>query len=346
MASSGRVIPAVPGFDRLAMNGVISSRVLVRCRAEVGEGPVYDPVSSMLFWVDIPRGRLWRWNRRNGSASYRDVGEPLGSVALIDGGGILLAGRSGISVLPSWNGVRSPWRPVEAGLSTQFNDGKCDPDGRFVAGTVPLDPRATGTLYRVDHDGTAHPLIDGVRMSNGLDWSPDGAYFYHVDTLTGTVSRYRWDTATGIPSDPIPFIEIPSSEGLPDGLCVDCEGCLWLAVWGSGEVRRYGVNGALLGVVQVATPNVSSCTFGGPQMNELYITTASQAALPDTQEADHAGNVFVATTSVKGQRPGRFPRHAIPSELLRSRTSSSTSCDAQAGGSRFPPSGDHPNPTR
>lgn len=302
------------------MDCALQARPLVHCHAEVGEGPVYDFASGTLFWVDIPRGRLWRWSHASGTASFRDVGEPLGSVALIDGGGFLLAGRSGVSVLPSWTGVPSLWRPVEAGLATQFNDGKCDPDGRFVAGTASLDPRVTGTLYRIDHDGTAHPLVGGVGMSNGVDWSPDGAHFYHVDTRARTVRRYRWNAATGVPSHPVPFIEVPPGDGLPDGLCVDREGCLWLAVWGSGEVRRYGVNGALLGVVQVAAPNVSSCTFGGPRLNELYITTASQAASPDVRGADHAGDVFVATTLVQGQRPRRFPRHAIPSELLRSRT--------------------------
>ncbi len=292
---------------------------LVHCHAEVGEGPIYDPASESLFWVDIPAGHLWRWNRTDRSMSYRAVGEPLGSVALIDGGGFLLASRRGVLVLPSWTDLPRLWRPVEEDQATQFNDGKCDPAGRFVAGTAAVDPRFTGALYRVDHDGTTHQLFDGIGMSNGLDWSPDAGFFYHVDTLSQTVNRYAWDAETGTPSDQVAFIEIPSSAGLPDGLTVDSEGCLWLAVWGAGEVRRYAPDGRPLGAITVPTPNVTSCTFGGPNGNKLFITTAAQAAPGRGRAAHLAGDVFVITTPVRGQRRTPFPPHGIPPELLAPR---------------------------
>ncbi|RIQ22846.1 SMP-30/gluconolactonase/LRE family protein [Jiangella rhizosphaerae] len=136
----------------------------VHCHAEVGEGPVYDTVTDTLYWVDIPAGHLWRWSRADRSMDYLSVGEPLGSVALIEGGGFLLATRRGVVVLPSWTDLPRLWQPVEPDLATQFNDGKCDHRGRFVAGTAAHDPRFTGALYRVDHDGTTEQLFNGVGM--------------------------------------------------------------------------------------------------------------------------------------------------------------------------------------
>ncbi|PZF82956.1 SMP-30/gluconolactonase/LRE family protein [Jiangella anatolica] len=297
----------------------VQPRLLVHCRAEVGEGPVYDPGSAALYWVDIPAGRLWRWDRGSREVSYRDIGEPLGSVALIEGGGFLLAARSGILVLPGWHDAPALWQPLEPDRATQCNDGKCDPAGRFVVGTAAHDPRLTGTLFRVDPDGATTALAGGIGMSNGLGWSPDGRWFYHVDTLAQTVHRYHWDAATGTPSDPETFIEVPAADGLPDGLTVDAEGCLWLAVWGAGEVRRYTPDGRLLGAVTVPTPNVSSCAFGGPHHNELYVTTAAVAAPQDGRAGRLAGDLFVVTTPVQGQPHTPFPRHGIPHRLLARR---------------------------
>jgi L-arabinonolactonase len=295
----------------------VQPRRLVHCRAEVGEGPVYDSASDSLFWVDIPRGHLWRWQRAHGAVAYREIGEPVGSIAFIEGGGFLLAARRGVLVLSSWNDLPRLWQPVEAELASQFNDGKCDAQGRFVAGTAAHDPRFTGTLYRIDHDGSVDPIVNDIGMSNGLDWSPDGRFFYHVDTIAQTVTRFRWDAVAGVPHDPEPFIEIPSAEGLPDGLTVDSAGCLWLAVWGAGEVRRYDPEGGLLGAIKLPTPNVSSCAFGGPALNELYITTAAQAAPTYGAAARLAGDVFVATTPIQGRQHTPFPRHALPPELMK-----------------------------
>lgn len=301
------------------MVNTIQPRLLVHCRSDVGEGPVYDTATDTLYWVDIPAGHLWRWDRTSRDVAYRQIGEPLGSMALIEGGGYLLASRRGLLVLPGWNDLPVLWQQVEPERATQFNDGKCDPGGRFVAGTAAHDPRFTGTLYRVDADGSTAALVDGIGMSNGLDWSPDGRWFYHADTIAQTVNRYRWDAAAGVPSDPEPFIEIPAGDGLPDGLTVDTEGCLWLAVWGAGEVRRYAPDGRPLGAISVPTPNVSSCAFGGPHGNELYITTAAQAAPSYGRQGRLAGDVFVVTTPVQGQPHRSFPRHGIPQRLFEPR---------------------------
>lgn len=283
-------------------------RTLVSCRAEVGEGPTYDARTNTLLWVDIPRGRLWRWEAAGGRVEFRDIGEPIGSVALIEGGGFLLATRSGLLLLRGWDDTPAMWHRVEPDLPTQFNDGKCDSRARFIAGTAAPDRSCAGTLYRIDHDGSAQALVRNVGMSNGLDWSPDDRFFYYVDSLAQTVFRYDWDAQTGVPHDPVSFIEVPGREGLPDGLTVDSDGYLWLAVWGAGQVRRYDPTGRAAGVVELPTPNVSSCTFGGPALNELYITTATLNAA----RCEQAGNVFVAETTARGQRRTSFPRRSLP----------------------------------
>lgn len=299
------------------MANAAQPRVLIDCRAEVGEGPTYDPTTHTLFWVDIPRGRLWRHHLASGETSSRDIGEPLGSVALIEGGGLLLAAKRGILVLAHWNATPWLWIPVEPDLPTQFNDGKCDARGRFIAGTAGTEAGVKGTLYRIDHDGTATALVDGIGMSNGIDWSPDERFFYHVDTLAQAVTRYRWDADAGLPFDPITLIDVRSEDGLPDGLSVDAEGCLWLAVWGASEIRRYDHEGRFLGTIDLPTPNVSSCAFGGQALNELYMTTAAAAAPTEGTAGRLAGNVFVATIPMRGQSRSKFPSAGIPAEAFR-----------------------------
>jgi sugar lactone lactonase YvrE len=154
---------------------------------------------------------------------------------------------------------------VEPELPTQFNDGKCDARGRFLAGAVAARSagECPGALYRLDASGSVARLIDGLGMSNGRDWSPDDRLFYHVDSVTRVDSRYRWDADDGVPHSPEPLITLTGSEGLPDGLTVDVDGFLWLAVWGGSQVRRYDPLGRLVDSILRPTPNVASCTFGG-----------------------------------------------------------------------------------
>lgn len=284
---------------------------LVACRADVGESPLYDPVTDALLWVDIPAGRIWRYALPHGPASSREVGEPVGSIALVEGGGLLLAAKRGVLVLSRWDGVPVLWRAVEPDLPTQLNDGKCDSRGRFVVGTAARERACDGALYRIDHDGAVQPLVTGLGMSNGLDWSPDERFLYHVDSAARTVTRYDWEPDAGVPRNPVRLIELTPEDGLPDGLSVDAEGCLWLAVWGGSQVRRYDPDGRLVDAIALPTPNVSSCAFGGSQLGDLYITTAAHNAMRDGEEDEVAGNVFVAATSTSGQRRPAFPRPAL-----------------------------------
>lgn len=289
---------------------------LVSCHATVGEGPVFDPTTQTLYWVDIPAGRLWRHQEPTATTESRDLGFPVGSIVLIDHGGFLLAGKGGVFVLPKWSAQPRLWRPFDNDGPIMFNDGKCDSAGRFVVGTTSARGTLGGVLYLIDHGATARVLLTGLGMSNGLGWSPDGRHFYHVDSLAGVVLRYNWDGDTGAPQDPMPFVEIPRGHGLPDGLTVDDSGSVWLAIWGSGEVRRYDPYGRQTGTIRLPTPNVSSCTFGGRNGDLLYITTAADRTSDCRDRDTPAGNVFVANCGVAGSAPARFPRHVIPSDIL------------------------------
>lgn len=284
--------------------------VLVHCRCEVGEGPVYDETTQTLYWVDIPRGRLWRHSLSTGDTNSCEVGEPVGSLCVTADGGLVIAARRGFLRLQQWCAEPILWRPVEADLPTQFNDGKCDAKGRFLAGTVAPHGECLGALYRLDDSGGISRLIDGLGMSNGLDWSPDDRLFYHVDSVPRIVTRYAWDADDGVPHSPKPLITLSQAEGLPDGLTVDVNGFLWLAVWGGSQVRRYDPLGRLVDTIPLPTPNVASCTFGGPELTDLFITTAAMDVSPDDAGWDYAGHTFVIPAAGHGQTRHTFPAPA------------------------------------
>lgn len=284
--------------------------VLVRCRCEVGESPVYDETTQTLYWVDIPRGLLWRHSLSTGDTDSCEVGEPVGSMCLTADGGLLIAARRGFLRLEQWCAKPILWRPVEPDLPTQFNDGKCDARGRFLAGTVAPQGECPGALYRLDDSGGISRLIDGLGMSNGLDWSPDDRFFYHVDSAPRTVTRYAWDADDGVPHSPEPLIALSQAEGLPDGLTVDLDGFLWLAVWSGSQVRRYDPLGRLVDTIPLPTPNVASCTFGGPELSDLFVTTAAMDVAPDNAGWANAGDTFVIPAAGHGQARHAFPAPA------------------------------------
>jgi sugar lactone lactonase YvrE len=190
-----------------------------------------------------------------------------------------------------------------------MNDGKCDPAGRFLAGTMTLDrtPGAS-TLYQLDRNLRITPLLGGLALSNGLGWSPDGGTFYFIDTPTRRVDAFDYDIATGSLSNRRIFVDLQHTPGAPDGLSVDAEGCLWVAMARDGAaVRRFGPRGETREVIEIPTAKVTSCTFGGPELDELYITTAC-FGLDEFQLADQplAGAVFRVRLNVKGLPPTRF----------------------------------------
>jgi len=273
-------------------------------RVEHAEGPFwYD---GRFGWVDIMAGRLWLAGFDGTDLTEprsHDVGRPLGAAVPRTAGGWVLAAGTGFASLDEDGTVTPLTEDLADPSGIRMNDGKCDPAGRFWAGTMPYDEsRPVGSLYVFD--GRPRTVLDGVTISNGLGWSPDHRRMYYIDTPTGRVDVLDYDEDTGAVSGRRPFVEVEG--GHPDGMTVDDEGCLWVALWGGGAVHRYDPAGRLARVVRLPVTNVSSCCFGGPGGSTLFVTTSRQGLSDARREAEpDAGRIFRVDPGVSG--PPGFP---------------------------------------
>jgi sugar lactone lactonase YvrE len=283
--------------------------VLVRDAGELCEGPCWDRRTATLVWVDIMAGAVHVVDPATGERSCHRIGMPVGAVAPRRGGGWVAAAERGFLLLDdAWQPV-GPVLPVPGQPEgTRFNDGGCDPQGRFWAGTLSYDgsPEIC-SLYRLDPDGSVAEVLTGVTNSNGLAWSPEDDCAYYVDTGRGTVDRLAVDRATGRVTGRTTVVRVPPDEGMPDGLTLDADGHLWLALWGGGSVRRYAPSGSLDRVVELPVDLVTSVTFGGPGLAELFITTAHEGLTATQRLAQPlAGSVFRHRPGVSGRPAEEF----------------------------------------
>jgi sugar lactone lactonase YvrE len=278
--------------------------LVLDARAMLGEGAIWDSRKQRLYWVDIEPGRLHVFNPGDGTDRAFELGEMVGTVVPRKGGGVMLALQRGFAAFDFRTGELTRWSDPEAHLPrNRFNDGKCDPEGRFWAGTISLDrePCAAG-LYCMDTDGRVETMLKGVTNSNGIAWSLDGTAMYYINTPTRRVTQFDYDSTSGRIANPRNVIIIPVNEGKPDGMTIDSEGMLWIALWGGGCVGRWDPRtGTRLGTVSVPAARVTSCAFGGANLDELYITTA-RTGLSESELADqpHAGGLFRARPGVAG----------------------------------------------
>ncbi|MEU6825416.1 SMP-30/gluconolactonase/LRE family protein [Streptomyces atriruber] len=275
------------------------------------EGPVWDHRSQELLWVDITAGLVHRGTLepRDGGKKLPDIlaretlafGGTVGAVLPSRSGALLAAAGTSIVTADAVGTATVATLPTASdGVRRRFNDAACDPSGRLIAGTMAFDntPEA-GALYRL---GTTalEPIVDPVTISNGLGWSPDGRLMYYADSPTGRVDVFDYDLATGTPSARRPFARVDG--GVPDGLTVDTDGNVWVAVWGAGQVRAYTPAGSPLMVVDVPTAHVSSCAFAGPRLDTLVITTAQEELTPAQLRAQpDAGRLFICRPGATGQ---------------------------------------------
>ena len=276
------------------------AELVLDAHARLGEGPVWSGQESVLYWVDIDAARVHRYDPATGLDEELDVGEAVGAVAPRRSGGLVLALKSGFALTGAWPSPPRTLVDVEADRpELRMNDGACDTRGRFWAGTmhVAFEP-ARGSLYRLDPSGAVRGMLEGVSISNGIAWSPDNRVMYYVDTPSGGVDVFDFDLAGGTIDNRRRVLDVDPADGKPDGLVVDAEGFLWLALWEGWSVRRYGADGTLAAVVDVPCARVTKCAFGGAGLDELYITTAS----PDEPAVDqlHAGGLFRARPGVIG----------------------------------------------
>jgi sugar lactone lactonase YvrE len=278
-------------------------------RADLGEGPVWDETGQRLIWVDIMAGRVHAFAPARGATQAWEVGEPAGAAALRERGGLILAVQSGFLALDDATGTAQPIATYpDASPDIRMNDGKCDPAGRFWAGTMAFDLRpGAGALYRLDGAPQADRIIPGVTVSNGLDWSPDGAAMYYIDSLTRRIDVFDYHVETGHIENRRTFVEIEEGAGFPDGMTVDAQGNVWVALWGGNAVRCYAPAGRLAGVVRVPASQASSCAFGGADLGDLYITSARTGLSAEALAGEEtAGGVFVARPGAKGRPPWKY----------------------------------------
>ena len=288
--------------------------------AELGEGPRLDPRTGEVLWVDITAGRLHRCLWEDGrlrTLAVIEVGRHLGAVAPVDGAGrgwIAAAGQ-GFAHVGEDGTVTVLDEPEAAkGGRTRMNDGACDPQGRFWAGSMAYDTSpGAGTLYRMDLDGTVTAMVEGVTISNGLGWSPDGGTMYYADSGAGTLDAFDFDGVGGELERRRTLVRYEGA-AFADGLWVDDEGCLWVAMWGGGEVRRYAPDGGLLSAVPLPVSQPSACCFAGPARDTLIVTTARFELSPEVLAGQPAaGRVLALDAGVTG--PAATPYRPLPGVL-------------------------------
>jgi sugar lactone lactonase YvrE len=272
--------------------------VVVAAGASLGEGPVWDGAREELVWVDIDLGRVHRYSPCAGPEAPIELGQAVGCAVPRTGGGLMLALRDGFAFLPEGASAPEPVATIEPDRSeTRMNDGACDRRGRFWAGTMTAGGSARGALYRLDPDLSVTRVLTGVSTSNGVGWSPDGTRMYYVDSPLRRVDVFEFDLDTGTLADRCPLFRVPADRGLPDGLAVDAEGALWLALWGGGAVERYSPHGRLDARLELPVRQVTSCSFGDHDRATLYVTTASRGlAIPEPL----AGALFACRPGVAG----------------------------------------------
>lgn len=280
---------------------VNTPELVIDARFKHGEGPAWDAAVGRLIWVNITASTVYEFRSDSGLRHW-DVGEHVGAAVPRASGGLVLAVRSGFVALGE-DGSRTPLASVEAdNPETRMNDGKCDPQGRFWAGTMAYaETQNAGSLYRLDLDTSVHTMVAPVTISNGLGWSPDGTVLYYVDTPTGGVDAFAFDGGTGAITGRRRAITIDPADGSPDGITVDDDGGIWVALWGGGAVRRYRPDGSLDVIIELPATQVTSCAFGGTDGGDLFITTAAAGLTPQQQaEQPQAGGLFRCRPGVTG----------------------------------------------
>ena len=245
----------------------------------LGEGPVWDPKTNTLYWIDIVKGQIHGHHLASGTSTLLETNDMIGSFAFCEDGRMIAALQKGIVFIDPITGEQEMIGNPEAHLKrNRFNDGKSDPAGRFWAGTLPLsEDYPGGSLYRIDKDLSIHKVLEGCTISNGLCWSHDHRYFYFIDTPTLRVDRFDYDLASGSISNRTTIITIDPKDGYPDGMTIDSEGMLWIAHWGGWQITRWNpATGEKIDSIHLPVSQVTSLCFGGEDFNTLFVTSAGR----------------------------------------------------------------------
>jgi sugar lactone lactonase YvrE len=291
----------------------LKATLAIAAHDKLGEGPVWDQAGERLLWADhvgeviheARCGAKGEWKESRRWTLHRHLAATIPRKQ----GGLVVVSASEVVMMDD-SGATTPFVSFDFDpRAVRFNDAKCDPQGRLWAGTLGLDFTPCGALYRIDPDGTIETVLEGVTLSNGLDWSPDGSTFYYVDTLSMGIDAFDFDSAKGSIHNRRTIVKLEPGAGGANGITVDGDGGIWLALTGGGEVRRYLPDGTLTTRIQISVPGATSCAFGGRDLDQLLITSrsgrmpdvaAKLGVRPDMMEGmgPEAGGLFVC-------RPGQ-----------------------------------------
>jgi len=281
----------------------MEAKLILDAKATLGEGPAWDAKTQTLYWVDILEKRIYA-----GTELLAQLDDYIGCLAPRKNGNLILGMRSSFTDLRVDSSQQTVLAALNERATNRINDGKCDPAGRFLAGTMDMnetDPN--GALYSFDGKQTTR-LLDGITISNGLAWSPDHKTFYYTDTPTRKVQAFDYDLATGQIANPRTAIHVPDSLGWADGMTSDTDGNLWIALWAGAQVTKWNPRtGQLLEQIPVPAFQTSSCVFGGKDMNELYVTSARKGMSEENLEKyPLSGGLFKVETKVTGMPTFEF----------------------------------------
>jgi len=287
-----------------------SVRCVLGAHPEVGEGPTWSAEEQALYWIDIHGPTLNRFDPKSGATRHWSMPAPIGSFGLTVKGRAVVALKSGLHLFDFASGALKLLANPEANIpGNRFNDGKVSPDGRFFAGTMDdTKPRKpTAALYRLDPDGTCRKLFDGLTVSNGLAWSPDGRTMYHSDSSAELIWAWDYDAKTGAMANRRTFAHATQALGRPDGAATDMEGCYWSAGVSAAVLNRYRPDGTLERAIPMPCAGPTMPCFGGPELKTIFITSLREN-LSAAQLAAYplSGSLFALEADVPGVPVAKF----------------------------------------
>ena len=300
---------------------IINAEVVVKAQNTLGEGPVWHSLHQMLYWVDIEQRVVHGFDPEKNLHAKWPVRKRVGTVAPARNGNLILGLQGEIAELDLATGRVHTLAPLEADLpDNRCNDGKCDRAGRFWVGTMHLDCKpATGSLYCIDTDLRITKVLEGLTIANGMGWSRDGSRMFFIDSADRAVKSFRFSEKHASLAADETVLRFHNDDELPDGMCVDSAGNLWIGFWGGGRVGCYDpATGRHLLDVKVPAPHVTSCCFGGADLKTLYVTSARQGLTGERlEEFPLSGSVFSCRTEVHGNDAEFFgawraSRHFLP----------------------------------
>lgn len=280
-------------------------QVVSDMKAILGEGPNWDSVSNSLYWVDIDSCEVHRYQSESGDSVIFGLDVPISSVVLTSAGDLMAAAGRGLVTVNELGDLK--WL-VKGLRGDRMNDGKCDSMGRFFVGSLTYDrtPGAS-SLYRLDPEQKLSEVLSDVCISNGLGWSPDATTMYFIDTPMRCVMAFDYDLTLGSLSSPRKFIDLWEVQGNPDGMTVDSEGGIWIAMCRSGHLRRYDSDGVLDEIIEFPTKLITSCTFGGEYLDILYVTSGTFGfSSSELTSQPSAGALFALSPGISGMPTYRY----------------------------------------